>query len=123
MNQNSASSAVPTTAKLQATYYLATAVWPFFSQASFEFVTGAKIDKWLVKTVALLIGVIGLTLTLPGSHKQRQFLGMAAGAALTAIDLFYSLKGRISKVYLADALIEMALFVGWLSESEFENQS
>jgi hypothetical protein len=116
--------AIPTIAKIQTVYYVITAAWPFVSQQSFESVTGPKTDKWLVKTVGLLIGVIGLTLAIPGSPKQRQFLGMSAASALTAIDLYYALKGRISKIYLTDSLIEIALLFGWLyeSDSKIENR-
>lgn len=41
------------TAAVQGIYYLTTALWPFFGLASFESVTGPKMEVWLVNTVRL----------------------------------------------------------------------
>ncbi len=43
----------------QGAYYLLTGVWPLINMDSFERVTGAKTDKWLVKTVGVLVAAIG----------------------------------------------------------------
>ena len=42
-----------------ACYYLITGVWPLLSIGTFEKVTGPKTDRWLVKTVGILVGVGG----------------------------------------------------------------
>jgi hypothetical protein len=101
----------------QAGYYCVTGVWPVLHMASFEAVTGAKTDDWLVKMVGLLAAVIGATLGVAVKNDRGssvEIVALAAGAALAfgAIDLWYGLTGRISAIYLADAALELALLVG-----------
>ncbi len=101
----------------QGAYYVLTGVWPLLSMRTFEAVTGPKVDRWLVKTVGALVTVMGGALLLAGrrGHISEEVLLVGAGSAvgLTGIDLGSSLSGRISKVYLLDALAEMLLLLGW----------
>jgi hypothetical protein len=101
-------------ARLQAIFYIVTGVWPFVSIRSFEAVTGPKVDRWLVKTVA----VIGAALALASRRRQLapEIVVVAAGsaAALAAIDTIYVARRRISPVYLLDAIAESALVAGWV---------
>jgi hypothetical protein len=101
----------------QGTYYLATGVWPLVSMRTFERVTGPKVDKWLVKTVGVLVGVIGASLMVAGSRKavspEARLLAVGSAAGLTAIEVTYVAKGRISPVYLLDAAGEVALLWMW----------
>jgi hypothetical protein len=84
---------------------------------SFEAVTGPKVDKWLVKTVGLLVSVIGLVEVSAGVRRapapEVPLLGVGSAAALAAVDIVYVGIGRISRVYLLDALTEVLLIVGW----------
>jgi hypothetical protein len=102
---------------IQGIYFLITGLWPIFHIRSFMAVTGPKTDQWLVKTVGVLISVIALVLLL--SYWQNEctitvaVLAAGSSAGLTAIDLVYSLKGRISKIYLADAVIQIILLAFW----------
>jgi hypothetical protein len=102
----------------QGVFYLATGVWPLLSIGTFERVTGPKVDRWLVKTVGVLVAVIGGVLLVAGRRRRvsDEVMLVAAGSAagLAGIDLVYSGRGRISKVYLLDALGELALVAGWL---------
>ncbi|MFL5471148.1 MAG: hypothetical protein ACJ8AM_02220, partial [Gemmatimonadales bacterium] len=41
-------------------------------------------------------------------------LAVGSALGLAAIDLIYALSGRISAVYLADAVVEVALALLWL---------
>jgi hypothetical protein len=86
---------------------------------TFEKVTGPKTDKWLVKTVAVLVTVIGVVLAMAGRrHKVSGEIGvLAVGSALglTAIDFIYVAKKRISKIYLLDALAEIILTAMWIT--------
>jgi hypothetical protein len=81
--------------------------------ASFETVTGPKTDDWLVKMVGLLAAVIGGTLSLASQRANQtlEILSLAISSALafTAIDLWYALSDRISSIYLADAVVEIAI--------------
>jgi hypothetical protein len=107
-----------TTALVQGTYYLTTGVWPLVSMRSFEAVTGPKTDRWLVKTVGGLVGVVGAAL-LAATARHRapgpELAGVAAGmaATLAVVDVVYVSKRRISPVYLLDAVAGAALIAGW----------
>jgi hypothetical protein len=104
-------------ARLQAILYIVTGIWPLVSMRSFQAVTGPKVDRWLVKTVGVLVTVIGSALAL--ASRRRQFAPetvlVAAGsaAALATIDTVYVAKRRISPVYLLDAVAEIGLVAGW----------
>lgn len=77
----------------------------------FEFITGPKVDDWLVRMVGLLAVSIGITLLLAVrvGEVARAILVLAMTSALSfaAIDVYYALTGRISKVYLLDAPLEI----------------
>jgi hypothetical protein len=101
---------------VQGGYYVLTGVAPFFSRRLFETVTGRKREWWLVKTTGILVTAIGAGL-ISGVVRERQtpeLIGMAAGAAggLAAIDIVYALRGRISPVYLADAVLQLGALAG-----------
>jgi hypothetical protein len=104
-------------ALFQGLFYVATGVWPLIDIESFQIVTGPKTDLWLVRTVGVLVTVIGAVL-IAASRARRitpEIVMLAVGAALglAAIDLRYALAGRISAVYLADAVAEIGLSVLW----------
>jgi hypothetical protein len=101
----------------QGLYYLASGIWPLVSIRTFERVTGPKVDDWLVRTVGVLAATIGGVLTfrsLRGRGEPDPLLGAGAALAFAAVDANYAGRGRISKVYLLDAVAEAALGLGWL---------
>ena len=104
-------------ALIQGGFYLITGIWPILNMKSFEKVSGNKNDHWLVKTVgALLIATGGNLLYSASSRKLSKHLKavvMTQALALTAIDVIYSSKGIISKVYLLDAATELLIVTGW----------
>lgn len=99
-------------------FYLVGGAWPVVSIRSFEAVTGAKTDKWLVKTTGLLVTVIGAALLSAFRRKRPsreiQILAIGSAASLAAIDFTYVGKGRISPVYLLDGIAELGLAIGWI---------
>jgi hypothetical protein len=101
----------------QGAYYLGTGLWPIVHLPSFEAVTGPKPEGWLVKTVGALISVVGATALLAGVRRRAspELRLLAGGSALAmgVVDVVYPAKGRISPVYLLDALPELALALGW----------
>jgi hypothetical protein len=106
---------------VQAIVYLVTGVWAVASRTTFERVTGPKTDYWLVRTVGLLVIVIGIAL-LAGSRAapiggSTWVLGIGSAAAFAIIDVRFGLPGRISRIYLLDAVFEiviaLALLVAW----------
>ena len=105
----------------QGLYYLITGLWPLLSIGSFQRVTGPRRDLWLVKTVGLLVGVIGGVLTLAGRQRrvtpEIALLAGGSAAGLAGIDIAYVAQGRISPIYLLDAAAELALAGWWLMAS------
>lgn len=104
-------------AAVQASYFLATGVWPLLHMESFVAVTGPKTDLWLVQTVAVLICAVGASLLAAalrgavGADAASLAVGSAAG--LGAIDVLHVAEGTISPVYLGDAAVEAALLLAW----------
>lgn len=108
----------------QSAFYLVTGIWPILSPATFQAVTGSKVDFWLVKTAGVLITAIGAALGL-GAAKRRltpelKLLAVASAAGLTAIDIYYVAQKRISPVYLLDAAVEVAIIGAWASVEQAE---
>ena len=101
----------------QGLFYVATGVWPLIDIVSFQVVTGPKTDLWLVRTVGVLVTVVGAVLIAAWRSRRviPEIVMLAVGSALglAAIDLRYALAGRISAVYLADAAVEIALSLAW----------
>jgi hypothetical protein len=104
-------------ARWQAIYYLVTGSVPLVSMRGFEAITGPKTDRWLVRTVALLLIVIGSALALASRrHPTPEMILLGAGSAgsLAAIDIVYVAKRRIWPVFLLDAVVEIGLVAGWM---------
>ena len=105
-------------ALIQSLFYVVTGVWPLVSRASFERITGPKTDFWLVRTVGVLITVIGLVLGVAGLRRsattELALLGAGSAAGLAGIDSVYVTRQRVSRVYLLDALAELGLIVAWI---------
>lgn len=104
--------------KIHALFNLVTGVWPLVHMRSFEAVTGPKTDHWLVKTVTTFIMVVGAVIGGAGMRNRitPEIAGLAMGssATLATIDVVYVAKGRISPIYLLDALAELLLIAGWI---------
>jgi hypothetical protein len=106
---------------IQAAYFLLTGIWPLVHIRSFMKVTGPKQDIWLVKTVGILVTVIGATLAVAARRDEitPATMGLAIGsaAALGLVDVMYVGKGVIARIYLLDAAAEAVLMIAWLSLS------
>jgi hypothetical protein len=104
-------------ARLQAAYYVTTGVWPIAHLASFEAVTGPKVDHWLVKTFGALVTAAGAALAAGSREPPSRALVVLGGGmalALSAAEVVYVLERRISPVYLLDAALELGVAAGWL---------
>ena len=103
---------------LQGLYYATTGLWALVSIQTFQRVTGPKSDLWLVKTVGTLITVIGGVMMTAGlrrrSSSEISLLATGSAGSLAAIDVIYVARGRISPVYLLDAVAEAGLIAAWL---------
>jgi hypothetical protein len=107
-----------TVAVAQGGYYVATGLWPLLDRRSFEHVTGPKTEFWLVKTVGVLVLAVGVGLAQAARRggpmpPELRLVAIGSAAGLAAIDAAFALRGRISRVYLADAAVEIGLLVVW----------
>jgi hypothetical protein len=105
-------------AALQATYYLATGVWPLVHRRSFERITGAKTDFWLAQAVGVTIVAIGAGLAETAARRRQvppelRTIACASAAGLALV--YFVTRRRIAPIYLADAAVEAALLAGWYS--------
>lgn len=104
---------------IQGSYYVVTGLLPVFYMGSFEHVTGPRSDDWLVKTAGGLVAVVGGALLYSGfdNGPSNDLKAIAAGSALTLaiIDITRVSRGQISRIYLLDAIAELALVAGWAS--------
>ena len=99
-------------------FYVLTGVWPLVSIGSFLRVTGPKTDIWLVRTLGILIAVIGVAI-LTAAYRDvlsPELLVVAIGAtlALGMIDVIYVTARVIPFVYLLDAVVEFLLAAAWI---------
>lgn len=103
---------------LQGIYFFITGVWPILHIESFIWVSGPKYDIWLVKTVGILIIVIGLALFSAGINRRVNeetfLLAVGSAAGLATVDIYYVLINRIWEVYLLDAVVEVVLVLLWV---------
>jgi hypothetical protein len=95
-------------------------LWPLLHMRSFEAVTGPKTDVWLVRTVAGLLAANGaLQVSAAGKSPDAlvlaRRLGIGTAATLGTVDLVYGVTGRISRIYLLDALLEAGWIAAWMS--------
>jgi hypothetical protein len=106
---------------VQAAYYVATGVWPLVSRRTFERITGPKTDFWLVQTVGVLVGSIGLGLAenlwrRRAVPPELRTIAVASAVGLALVDVIFVSRGRIRRVYLADAVAEAALVAAWFAK-------
>lgn len=107
--------------KAQAGFYMATGLWPLVHRPSFEWVTGPKVDRWLVYTVGGLLIVIGYSQWRASTsqdlpHARR--LGAGTASTLLVVDVVNVARRRIRPTYLLDAAAEAAILLGWATAHE-----
>ena len=94
-------------------------VWPLVHLPSFEAVFGPKTDRWLVRTVAGLLLANGCSQLIASRRASdasaAAAVGIGTAATLATIDLIYAPSGRISKVYLLDAVLELGWIALWVA--------
>jgi hypothetical protein len=93
----------------QALYYFLTGIWPLIDIRTFMMVTGPKTDIWLVKMVGILTVAIALNLFYLLRTKHFILLAISSALGYLLIDVYYSLNGTISLIYLADAFVQLIL--------------
>ena len=103
---------------MQGIYTLVTALWAIVDIHSFMMITGPKTDIWLVKTVAAILIPIGLFLLLniyrTGPLLHLLSIALLSAVALALIDFYYTAKGTISGIYLADGVLQVGFILCWI---------
>ncbi len=105
---------------IQGLYYFITGIWPILHIESFTAISGPKQDIWLVKTVGVLIIVIGATMLFhyfskrDNIFKEIAFMAISSAIGFIIIDVYYALSDRIWDIYLLDALAQLILLIAWL---------
>lgn len=102
------------TLTIQGWFYLLTGLWPIISIKTFEMVTGPKQDKWLVKTVGLMIACSGIIFISMNDTKAALTLAILNAITLAGVDIYYAWKKVISRIYLWDALVELIFVLIYL---------
>ena len=103
-------------AAIQGAFMIGTGLWPLVSYRTFELASGRKKEPWLVKTVGVLIAAWGFVLVRErrGDPGALARLGIPPALALAGVDVWYAgIRRIISPVYLADAVVELALAAAW----------
>ena len=107
----------PIVALIQGVYFFVTGIWPLVSMRTFLAVTGPKTDLWLVKTVGLILAVIGAVLIYAqwtaAVNPPVIFLSVGTAASLALVEIVYVLKKVISPIYLGDAFVEIVFIIWW----------
>ena len=103
---------------IQSIYFIATGIWPLLHLPSFLAVTGPKHDLWLVRTVGVLVFVIGMSLAVAVQQHQMSSaiatLAIGSALSLAAADVIYVARGTIGRIYLLDAFAEAILIAAWI---------
>ncbi|HEY3476112.1 MAG TPA: hypothetical protein VGK56_15975 [Anaerolineales bacterium] len=111
-------------AMVQGIYFFVFGIWPILSMSTFLKVTGPKTDLWLVKTVGLILAVIGAVLIVAQVNAEinTSIMLLAIGSAfsLALVEFVYVAKRVISPIYLGDAVIELILIGWWLISILFD---
>jgi hypothetical protein len=101
----------------QGVYYVLTGLWPLVNMRSFEAITGPKADRWLAQTVGWLVTIVGGVLTMASVRRhaapELPLLGVGSAVGLAGIECMSVASGRISRVYLLDAVLQLGLVAGW----------
>ena len=108
---------------VQGVYFLVAGLWPILSMNTFLKVTGPKTDLWLVKTVGIILAVIGAVLVFAqvNAEVNSSIVVLAIGSALSLaiVEFVYVAKRVISPVYLGDAFLELILIAWWVLDIVF----
>ena len=107
-----------TVALVQGIYFFVAGIWPIISIGTFQLVTGPKTDLWLVKTVGIILAVIGAVLIFAQVNAEINtsiiLLAIGSAISLAVVEFVYVSKRVISAIYLGDAIIELILTAWWL---------
>ena len=81
-------------------------------------VTGPKTDLWLVKTVGIILAVIGVVLIVAQRNAEVNIsiiiLAIGSALGLAVVEFTYVAKRVISPIYLGDAFAELLLIAWWV---------
>jgi hypothetical protein len=107
-------------AAAQCAYYVSTGAWSIAHRPSFERVTGAKRDYWLVRTVGALAIALGIPLGVAAARDRqtREIVALGVGSGLAFISADLQAARSASRVYLGDAAVHGLLVTAWLARRQ-----
>ena len=109
-------------AALQTAYYLPTGIWPLIPKIgipTFEWLTGPKVDRWLVQTVGALVAVIAVVIGRARANDritpEIEALAIGSAVSLATVDVVFVARRRIRPIYLVDALMNLIIVAAWIA--------
>jgi hypothetical protein len=100
---------------IQTIFFFITGIWPLIHINSFMKVTGPKTDLWLVKAVGVLVTAIAIGMLVSYCTEDWSMgvvlIAMLSALFLMGIDVYYAMRGIISRIYLYDAVVELVFVV------------
>lgn len=104
---------------VQAVYYAITGIWPIVHIHSFMEVTGPKVDLWLVKLIGGLTVSISVVVFFTGIRRRIRIENLLviiiSSISYLLTDIINVAQGLISKIYLADAVLQIFFISAWLA--------
>jgi hypothetical protein len=101
-------------------YWATTGAWALVDMRSFELITGPKSDKWLVQSFGALVGATGLGLLIARGGEGRRDaarIGTLGALAIAACEVVFVTRRQIRPIYLADAVVEVAMVAAMMTAS------
>jgi len=109
---------LPRIARLHGWYYIVSGLWPLLHPASFQALTGYKVDYWLAQVVGVLLAVSGAAMLVAAraGRFHAEIVVLACGEALVLgfTDIICVSWPGTTRAYWADAAVEGAFVVVWL---------
>lgn len=94
-----------------------TGIWPIIDDTTFQLVTGPKEDLWLVKTMGLLLVLVGIVLLTTINNVvslSTKSLIIAVALSLAIADFWYVSVGVLGLPYLLDGFVQLFFVIAWL---------
>jgi hypothetical protein len=102
---------------VQGAYYTLTGLWPIVDIESFQSVTGPKTDLWMLRTLGLLLAIVGSVLLFSTRHGKPPLeivvLALAMATALLLVDFIVVFSRTVPLRYLFDAVMQAGLIFWW----------
>jgi len=112
----------------QGAYYVLLGAWPLVHRRSFAKATGPEAERWLTKGVGACWLHVGIHLICAGLRRGRprrdeRGLALRTAATIAAFDFHAARRRRISRISLADGLLQLGFIALWGAAAIAERRS